>query len=69
MNNQDIIVKGGDKMAKKSDVKNSKVTQKAKTKTPLKKNDESETQKHGWSGVFGNTTYTNGPGDNIYVFG
>lgn len=25
--------------------------------------------KRGWSDVFDNLTYSNGPGDNIYVFG
>ena len=26
-------------------------------------------RKRGWSDVFDNLTYSNGPGDNIYVFG
>lgn len=56
-------------MAERNDVKNSKETQKTKTETLSKKNHASKSKKRGWSGVFDNVTYTNGPGDNIYVFG
>ncbi len=30
---------------------------------------DGEKQKRGWSDVFDNLTYSDGPGDNIYVFG
>ena len=56
-------------MAERNGVKNSKGTQKAKTKTPSKKNHASKSKKRGWNGVFESVTYSSGPGDNIYVFG
>jgi len=67
--NQNILVEGGGKMVKRNGAKNSKGAQKAKTETSSKNNHASKSKKRGWSGVFDNVTYTNGPGDNIYVFG
>lgn len=37
--------------------------------TPSKSKDECKESKRGWRDVFDNLEYSDGPGDNIYVFG
>lgn len=39
------------------------------TEKPLPSSGDEKKSNRGWSDVFDNSTYSSGPGDNIYVFG
>jgi len=67
--NQDIVIKGGGKMAERKGTKNSKGAQRAKNGASKKNDEGTKKKKRGWNGVFESVTYSSGPGDNIYVFG
>jgi hypothetical protein len=41
----------------------------AKSNAKSSKSRQNANTKRGWSDVFDNLTYSDGPGDNIYVFG
>ncbi|MCK4827696.1 hypothetical protein KA005_68850 [bacterium] len=69
MYNQDIVIKGGGKMAKENGTKNSKGAQRAKNRASKKNDEGTKEKKRGWNGVFESVIYSSGPEDNIYVFG
>lgn len=56
------------KMSEKDKMRNHKRTE--DTKPAQKKEEHKRTEKKcEWKGVFEDVTYSNGPGDNIFVFG
>ncbi|MCK4753209.1 MAG: hypothetical protein KAS75_07165 [Planctomycetes bacterium] len=54
---------------KKGNEDNKGVEQEAEVKASRKIDDTETNRKRGWNDVFDNVTYSDGPGDNIYVFG
>lgn len=56
-------------MAKESKIKKSKEAQKDKSGGASGNSLASRGEKRGWRHIIDKGTYSNGPGDNIYVFG